>query len=208
MIIPEGCGGAVFGTAAEGDARTDAGARLRFTRAGVPERWAYSTQVHGADVVEADRPGNVGEADAMFTTSPTLAVAVATADCVPVILGGDGFAAIVHAGWRGAAAGVVAAALDRLRDEGHVPVRAAIGPAIGPCCYEVGQEVLSRFPDHGVTTRWGTPGIDLPGIIAEQLAGLETWRSGRCTMTDETLYSFRRNRTAHRQVAVAWPTTG
>jgi YfiH family protein len=205
VIRPPGFRGAAFGEAAEGDLRVDAAGRRRMSsELGISPEWAFVSQVHGTTIVRATEPGRQGEADAIFTTRQALPIAVATANCVPVVIEGDGFAAVVHAGWRGAAAGVVDNTLHRLRATGLEPQRAAIGPAIGPCCYEVGPEVSAHFPNHVRTTEWGTTSIDIAGSLADALAGLHVWRSERCTFTDVELNSFRRNRTKARQVAVAW----
>jgi copper oxidase (laccase) domain-containing protein len=131
-------------------------------------------------------------------------VAIATADCVPVILEGSGFAAVVHAGWRGAASGVLQATVEALAESGLAAERAAIGPGIGPCCYEVGDEVATRFGGHVSHTTWGATSIDIGGYLESILEPLPVWRSQRCTYTDEDLNSYRRNRTKLRQVAVAW----
>ena len=205
MIRPDGFRGAAFGTVTEGDLRVDDTTRRHVSAAlGIAPDWAFVTQVHGADVVEASQPGRLGEADAIYTVREALPVAVATADCVPVILEGPRVAAVVHAGWRGAANGVVGAALTHLTRRGLTVERAAVGPAIGPCCYEVGPEVAREFPGFEATTTWDTTSIDLPGVIAEQLGGLPVWRSDRCTFTSDEYFSFRRDRTPQRQVAVAW----
>ena len=110
---------------------------------GIPADWASVDQVHGAAVVQATEAGNLGEADATFTSRSGLALAVATADCVPVVIEGPDVAGVAHAGWRGVTAGVIPALLDAMRSAGLSPVRAGIGPSIGPCCYEVGEDVLS-----------------------------------------------------------------
>ena len=205
MIRPAGFVGAAFGTAASGDLRRDESKRARVARdLGVSDQWAYLDQVHSADVIHAEEPGNRGQADALLVTQPGLPVMVATADCVPVVVESDGAAAVVHAGWRGAAAGVLPAALDAMRTAGHEPNRAAIGPAIGPCCYEVGEEVASEFPNHRSTTRWGTTSIDIPGYLATQLAGIDVWRSEQCTFESDDLFSWRRDHDERRQVTVAW----
>lgn len=204
MIRPPGFGGALFGTAAEGDARADETARAVFIAAGAPEEWAFVSQVHGNHVVEATRPGRLGEGDAIVATEPGLAVTVAAADCVPIVVEGTGFAAVIHAGWRGAASGVVRATLGFIARRGLTAERAALGPSIGPCCYEVGEEVLDRFPDNAAKTSWGTPSVDLRAIVTDQLDGIPVWVSDRCTMTDPKLLSYRRDRTPRRQVAVAW----
>ncbi|NND01221.1 MAG: hypothetical protein HKN91_00400, partial [Acidimicrobiia bacterium] len=101
MIRPPGFRGAAFGEAAEGDLRVDdAVRRVVAGQLGISPEWAFVTQIHSAAVVRATEPGPLGEADAIFTTRHALPIAVATADCVPVILEGDDFAAVVHAGWR------------------------------------------------------------------------------------------------------------
>jgi YfiH family protein len=161
------------------------------------------TQVHGDIVHEVTAAGLQGDGDAMFTTT-SIPIAVATADCVPVILEGPGVVAVIHAGWRGAAVGVVGATLSAIRSAGLRVDRAAIGPAIGPDCYEIGEEVAAHFPDFVTTTSWGSRSVDLPAVVSDQLGSLSIWRSSTCTFTDERFASFRQNRTDLRQVAVAW----
>lgn len=205
MIRPPGFNGAAFGEAAEGDLRVDTSRRRDVAaELGIPPEWAFVSQVHGTAVVQASKPGRLGEADAVYTTCQALPVAIATADCVPVILEGSGFAAVVHAGWRGASSGVLQATVATLAESGLVAERAAIGPGIGPCCYEVGDDVVERFEGHVSHTTWGTTSIDIGGYLESILGPLPVWRSERCTYTDKDLNSYRRNRTKLRQVAVAW----
>jgi len=100
-------------------------------------------QVHGSAVAEPDASGCLRpeEADAVVSTRVGLPIAVATADCVPILAAGASGRAVaaIHAGWRGLAAGVVAAGLRRLRerDPDRGRLIAVIGPHIGACCYEV-----------------------------------------------------------------------
>ena len=205
MIRPAGFRGAAFGTARNGDARTDAAARAAMAgELEIPTEWAYPRQVHGRDVLVAVRPGPAGDGDAVVTSTPRLPVCVSTADCVPVILHGARSAAAVHAGWRGIGAGVVAATVHRMTERGDPPLRAAIGPAVGPCCYEVSEDVADLFSDYVAETSWGTTSVDLPAAVLAQIGGIRVWRSSRCTFTDEDLHSHRRDRTTQRQVAVAW----
>jgi len=205
MIRPQGFRGAAFGTLAEGDLRFDRDGRDRVAaQLGIETEWAFVTQVHGDGVVAVSRAGLQGEADAMFTTEQGIPLAVATADCVPVILEGPGVAAVIHSGWRGAAAGVVGATRRAIERTGLTIERAAIGPAVGPACYEVGDEVAGRFPGFVAQTSWGSQSIDLPAIIADQLDGIDVWRSSVCTFTDAAFASYRRNRTELRQIAVTW----
>lgn len=136
--------------------------------AGIAPAWLH--QVHGARVVTA-RPGACGEGDALVVDRPGVAATVAVADCVPVLLAGAGRAAAVHAGWRGIAGGVVAAALAEI---GGAAV-AGVGPAIGPCCYEVGEEVARAVaaasqPSVRRPGRGDRPHLDLAAAVACQLA--------------------------------------
>jgi YfiH family protein len=119
-------------------------------------RWAR--QVHGATCLVADGrpPGEVGEADALVTTRPGVPLAVFTADCLAVVLAEPErrVLALAHAGWRGTVAGVLGRLVQTLAERHAVrPERlyAAIGPSIGPCCYEVDEPVVgplrAAFPD-------------------------------------------------------------
>jgi len=205
MIRPPGFEGAAFGTAADGDGRLDPAARRRIAgELGIPAEWAYLHQVHGSRVRPAAAPGQQGDGDAVFTTVPRLPLAVGTADCLPVVLDGPGGVGLAHMGWRGAAAGVVAALRAAMEAAGVAPVRAAVGPGIGPCCYEVGPEVLERLPAYRARTRWGSDGVDLPAAAAAGLAGLEVWHASACTCCGAGFHSYRRDGGLERQVAVAW----
>ncbi len=112
---------------------------------GDPARLALNRQVHSATVhpAEAGERGRPG--DGLWTEEPDLPILAMTADCLPLVLarlGGDAPAvAVLHAGWRGLLAGIVAEGVRTLGGR----VAAAIGPAIGPCCYEVGPEVAEPF---------------------------------------------------------------
>ena len=139
-------------------------------------------QVHGAavHVVRAgDRDGPVPEADAVVTNLPGVAVAVVAADCVPVLLADPrtGSVAAVHAGWRGTAANAVGAAVAAMsRAFGARPdaLVAAIGPSIGACCYEVGEDLLGAFAAAGHTS------VDLAEWFARDQDGrlrLDLWQA-------------------------------
>ncbi len=191
MIRPPGFAGTAFGNAATGDLRRDPAARaLVAAKLGIPPDWAYVNQVHGATVHEATHAGSLGDGDAIVAYRFGLPIMVATADCVPIVLEADGAVAVVHAGWRGAIAGVLPAAIATMRRAGHAPLRAAIGPAIGPCCYEVGPEVASCFPGFTRETTWGAESVDIPGFLAGQLGDLDdVWQAGECTYTSSRLNS-------------------
>lgn len=200
MFQPPGFRGAAFSTGNEGDLRTsDRGAISNVL--GISTDWATVSQVHGAHHVTVDQAGPAGEADAIVTTTQGLPIAVFTADCGGVVLESDPAVSVVHAGWRGAAAGVVAAAADAM--PGAV-VRAALGPTIGPCCFEVGDEVATEFPDHVATTTWGTTSVDLRAAIRAQVPGVEWWTADACTRCDEAFYSHRRDATPARMASLGW----
>ena len=130
--------------------------RLLCEKAGAePERATMLWQQHGADVVKATADRGVMTAgfdhppgDALWTDEPGLAMMLITADCLPVAVAkpnGAGTAlAVLHVGWRGLLAGIADAALMELGDG---PLNAVIGPGIGPCCFEVGEEVAAPFRD-------------------------------------------------------------
>jgi YfiH family protein len=117
---------------------------------------ARMRQVHGGTVATARRDHlDVGAADGMSTGEPGLALAVLTADCVPILMAAPRRRVVMalHAGWRGTAAGIAAAAVARAHDElGVAPEEwlAALGPSIAACCYEVGTDVAAQ-----ITARWG-----------------------------------------------------
>lgn len=205
MIRPSGLRGAAFGTASDGDGRKDRDARSRIgRRLGIGDAWATISQVHGAVVATADAPRHLGEADAVITFRAGIPITVATADCLPIVVEGERSVAVIHAGWRGLRSGVIERTLETMDENGDAPLRAAIGPAIGPCCYEVGTEVADEFPGFRSQTTWGTESVDLPAAAAAALGGLTVWRSTRCTMTDAAFHSHRRDGTTARQVTVAW----
>jgi polyphenol oxidase len=159
-------------------------------------------QIHSDIVVEAPDGGGdrFTEADALVARQPGLVVGVRTADCVPVLLADTRTHAVaaIHAGWRGTARSIVAATLREMSARyGTRPedIHAAIGPSIGPCCYEVGLDVAQQFQ------KWTHPNnrqLDLQGINALQLAELgvvNVWKSGVCTFCERDLYySYRREK--------------
>jgi YfiH family protein len=172
---------------------------------------------HGDDLDWASPHDHRPDADAIVVPpGVAVAAAVLVADCVPLALAlGDAFA-VVHAGWRGAADGVVEAALAELLasapEGGHASdVDAFLGPAIGPCCFEVGPEVGERFDPADVLAMAGAnPHVDLPEAVERALreAGVErVERAGTCTVCDplRRWHSHRRDgEQAGRTALVAW----
>ena len=161
-------------------------------------------QVHGAEVTKAESrgvvtPGTVYErCDGLWTDRPGQAMMLLTADCFPVALArtdGEARLAVLHVGWRGLLGGIVAAGVEAL---GEGSLAAAIGPGIGPCCYEVGDEVAvpfrARFGDDVVRGR----NLDLAEATERALraAGCASVEgSGLCTSCEADLFfSHRRDR--------------
>lgn len=166
---------------------------------GSPRRAARLRQVHSSAVVQASE-GVCGQADALFTGETDLAMGVATADCLPIVLSGPSQSAAVHAGWRGLAGGIIHQAVERLEDSA-AQLAAWIGPGIGPCCYEVGQDVANSVADASSTDAIvrqtsGAVHLDLVRAARVQLsaAGVrEILSLPLCTHCEaELLWSYRR----------------
>jgi YfiH family protein len=188
---------------------------------GIPS-FACGQQVHGARTARigprragagfADAEDAVPEVDALITSSRGVAMAVLVADCVPLALvdPAAGRLAVVHAGWKGVAAGIVQAALGRFGDPAGI--RATMGPAIGPDHYEVGEDValaVSAASGAGAKTRrvGARLYLDLPGTVASILKehGVRTIeRSRECTACQkDRLFSHRRDGQTGRQALIA-----
>jgi YfiH family protein len=175
-------------------------------------------QVHGAGVLvlrrdEARAPTEPPPAaDIVVSDRPDLAVAVQVADCVPLLLADarTGAVGAVHAGWRGVAAGAAGVAVEALVRAFGVEARdlvAALGPSIGPCCYEVGEAVGEAFRragiDEALAARWfvrgraNRPHLDLWQAVSDQLirAGVREDRIHRCGLCTashrEVFFSYR-----------------
>jgi YfiH family protein len=156
-------------------------------------------QIHSDRCLMAATPACIGEGDALVTCSPGLGLSIRTADCFPILLADTGHRAIaaIHAGWRGTALGIVGAVLKRMHVEFKTHpevVFAAIGPGIGKCCYEVAEDVASRFGDPAARR------IDLAATNRAQLIAAGVPESqidvlGLCTFCDpERFHSFRRDK--------------
>ncbi len=177
-----------------------------------PPPVAWARQIHSALALPA-QPGACGEGDGLFTDQSGLALSVITADCVPILLAGPGGLAAIHAGWRGIAGGVVPATLQQLAGP-LADWTAWIGPSIGPCCYEVGDDVASQIaeasgPEVVVPGPAGRPHLDLQLAVRLQLekAGVgEVVTVQGCTRCDEErLWSYRREgKRAGRNMGFIW----
>ncbi len=205
MKLPRDVRGVAFGTRKDGDGRADRDLRVAISReVGIQPQWATLTQVHGARAVFVTEPGHHGEADALVSDVPGLPMVIATADCVPVVLLGQRTRAVIHAGWRGVGSGVVAAAISMMVRSGDEIERAIVGPHIGPCCYEVGVDVVEAIGGHVRTTRTGAMSVDLQAAVAHQLGDVPLTGSSTCTYDNDDLASYREDGTSDRQMTIVW----
>jgi len=172
---------------------------------------AWLRQIHSNRVLEA-QPGLTAEGDALWTDQRGLALCIATADCVPIVIAAADRVATVHAGWRGIIAGIVSAAVDVFPEPARLT--AWIGPAIGACCYEVGEDVATRIAESAspkvINANTGhRPHADLSKAVEIQLSRLgveDIRRLGECTACDcDRLWSYRREGPgAGRNLTFAW----
>lgn len=178
-----------------------------------PRRVAMWRQVHGSRIAFHDgdeaesiftRPvPDPPEADGHVTAVPSLPMLVLVADCLPIAVSGPGGLAMLHCGWRGLAGNLVADAASAVRG-----THATIGPGIGPCCFEVGPEVIDAFRPLGDGFAEGRM-CDLPEVAERTLrrAGVGSIeRSQICTSCDpERFFSHRRDGgVTGRQAGIAW----
>lgn len=165
-----------------------------------PVSLATLRQIHSDIVVPAEgRTGCLGEGDALVSNTPGRTVAVKTADCLPILLvdAANRTVAAVHAGWRGTVRQIAQQAAEAMRrhfDTRVQDLHAAIGPAIGGCCYEVGPEVAAEFG------RLGRTRIDLAAVNREQLIGAgvpgeQIYSARLCTLCRaDDFWSYRREK--------------
>ncbi|TDW94044.1 hypothetical protein EV137_1343 [Kribbella pratensis] len=171
---------------------------------GVPaENVVRVSQVHGRDV-HVVRPGDdlptrpMPKADGLVTTRSDVVLAVRAADCLPVLLSGDGVIGAAHSGRKGMYVGIVPATVDAMQELGASTITAVLGPYACGNCYEVPDEmraeVAERVPASYSETSWGTPAIDVAAGVKAQLAelGVEVVDATACTIESENLYSYRR----------------
>jgi purine-nucleoside/S-methyl-5'-thioadenosine phosphorylase / adenosine deaminase len=206
-----------FLTADDGEAVEENRRRLARALGFEPDQIVFARQVHGAELIdhhldgvsEIWAPGGAKsseasrEGDGHMLREPGAVALVFVADCLPVALAGPRGVAMVHAGWRGLAGGILAKGAEAV-----AATSAAIGPGIGPCCYEVGHEVLDLFSGLGngvATDRM----LDLAEAARRLLAqaGVERVESaGLCASCEEELFfSHRRDRgRTGRQGGLAW----
>lgn len=206
-----------------GDDPDAVGRNRAVLQARLPGRLAMIRQIHGSRVLRLTGGGDAAgpapeagrvleEADGQVTARTDLAPMVLTADCLPIAVAGGGAVAILHAGWRGLAGGIVDAGVAAMRElAGGKPLSAAIGPGAGACCYEVGAEVHQQFSAFGERVHRGGK-LDLKAVARTQLErhGVGVVHDvGLCTICspNSLFFSHRRDQgVTGRQAGIAWLT--
>jgi YfiH family protein len=199
-----------------GDSPALVAANRTMLRERLPAEPLWLQQVHGIAAVNADFEANLQEADAAIGRLPGRVCAVMTADCLPVLLcdRAGTVVAAAHAGWRGLAAGVLEATIKKM-DVPASELLAWLGPAIGPKCFEVGDEVRATFvdkdPDAAIAFVATSPGkwlADIYTLARQRLhaAGANSISGGDfCTFTEaEHFFSYRRDGVTGRMASLIW----
>ncbi len=184
-----------------------------------PYPWTWLRQAHGDRVVTVVEPGQHAGAvaDGALTGRQGAGLSVLSADCAPVALVGSRGLAIVHAGWRGVMAGIIARAAEALRSQGSTPIAAVLGPCIYPEAYEFGTRdlalIVDRFGrDVAAETSAGRPALDLPALVrascdesgwGEPLVLANRAHVPACT-SNPSYFSHRTRGDQERQTMVGW----
>ncbi|WP_340103007.1 peptidoglycan editing factor PgeF [Rhodohalobacter sp. 8-1] len=166
--------------------------------------FALAEQVHGADVAVISDSGYYSGVDGLVTTTKNLVIAIKVADCGAVLLSdpANNIIAAVHAGWRGAAAGILPNALDKIKKAGARPANIIcyISPCISLQNFEIGEEVAEKFPSQFIDRSIGhKPHLNLKEFLRTQLVDAGVAPSNieidsRCTVDNTSFYSHRRER--------------
>jgi len=187
---------------------------------GLPvDRMHWLDQVHGTEIVEASENAvghRVPEADGAFTRCHNEVCVVMTADCLPILLcNQDGSqVSALHGGWRGLASGIIESGVSRF--EGTGPLMAWLGPAIGPACFEVGDEVRDDFLSQNahlgkafrpgdVRGKWWADLYKVATVLLNAAGVSAVFGGGFCTFSESRFYSFRRDgRRSGRMASLIW----
>jgi len=182
-----------------------------FERLGLPhDNFLKLKQTHGADIIEINTAAdieyykkNLAQADGWLLNTSSCGAVILTADCVPLYIWDDGAAsvALIHAGWRGVAAGIPAKAAQMIKKRGGKKLSAYAGPHIQSCCFEVKEDVAGQFDPSAVERRDGKIFVDLRKEIRRQLreeglAQHDIHAPCACTRHNKELFfSYRRDHT-------------
>lgn len=166
---------------------------------------AYGYQIHSATVNLVGSGGYAGEGDGLITANSEVALTIQVADCVPLFIHSrdNCVLGLFHVGWRGAIAGIVEKGISLMAnhlDAAPAQMEAVLGPAIGPCCYEVKEDVADRFPNIFLSRKDEEQHcLDLPAFVRTTLINAGVFQDNihvdrRCTFcSDEGFHSFRRD---------------
>lgn len=185
----------------------------------LPAEPAWLSQVHGVKVLNAADVENAPEADATIATQPGVVCVIQTADCLPVLFC-DAFGRVVgaaHAGWRGLAGGILENTVSCMRAAGADEILAWMGPAIGPQCFEVGQDVFDAFagreanmaaafkPMHEQSGKYLADLYMLARMALRNAGVAKIYGGGLCTVSDKSrFYSYRRDKITGRMASLIW----
>lgn len=167
-------------------------------------QFAIAEQVHGAEVSVVNKPGYYRGVDGLITSKNNLMIGIKIADCAALLFSDPvtGIIAAIHAGWRGAASGIVPNAIQKFKQEGANTKNMSvyISPCISLQNFEIGEEVAKQFPPEFIDRSIGLkPHLNLKLFLVKQLkdAGIKSTNievDSRCTIDDTSFYSFRRER--------------
>ena len=164
--------------------------------------WVMAHHVHGTEVLSVTGVlGDGVEADGVATNRPGLLLAALGADCAPIAIANDTASAAIHAGWRGAAKGVIASGVSAVCRLGSGPIRAVVGPCVCAAHYEFGDALLADLvarlgPEVATTTVHDTPAFDLRAAIRIAFTRAEVHDVeilDVCTVESPDYYSYRRD---------------
>ncbi len=191
--------------------------RKTFLAMDIPsDRVVHCLQVHSATVREVDKPGILDACDGLITDVDGLYLIIGVADCHTIFITTKDRSVVgaLHAGWRGTAKRILPTAIEKIqRDYGYGPdwLEIGISPAIGVCCYEVGEEVAGQFEPADVERSFGSPHLDLASALARQGTGAgipmeQIYLADRCTSCEEAnWFSYRRD---HKVTGRMWGIIG
>ncbi len=165
----------------------------------------FMKQVHGAQVLLVGSKSEQDQVcDGLVTTEKNLGLAVASADCLPILLHSDGVVGAAHAGRRGVVNGVISKTVEKMRAAGAGEIVASIGPAICGNCYEVSPDMYEELRNSRVGLDGGTNHLDIAKSAKAELLDLkvEVFHYEICTKENANYYSFRRDGTSLRQFGV------
>lgn len=169
-------------------------------------------QTHSAEILQIEEIGNLSGpvADGLIADSEKVCLTVRTADCIPVLFAGKsaGIYGILHIGWRGLAGGIIESLFNRLKGLKIRPGDLVfyLGPSIGKCCFEIGDEVSALFDDVYIYKKNGRYFADLPGVSRNKIVRCgvkenDIWVSPECTFCERgRYYSYRRDGAAPLQM--------